>query len=120
LSRCFRAVLRREEENESKSEPMQDRRTGKAQRVVASWQRARDGTRLQDRVGGKKSFIAGGDVHGIKLPSGGGFSGRSGLNPSASSAALPPRLFRSVHCDHVAKTRRAGQIFADPCRRRDL
>jgi len=36
--------------------------------VVASWQRARDGTRLQDRVGGKKSFIAGGDVHGIKLP----------------------------------------------------
>jgi hypothetical protein len=76
-------VLRREEENESKSEPMQDRRTGKAQRVVASWQRARDGTRLQDRVGGKKSFIAGGDVHGIKLPSPEDFSGQDRFDPRA-------------------------------------
>jgi len=76
-------VLRREEENESKSEPMQDRRSGKAQRVVASWQRARDGTRLHDRVGGKKSFIVGGDVHRIKLPSPEDFSGQDRFDPRA-------------------------------------
>jgi hypothetical protein len=62
---------------------MQDRRTGKAQRVVASWQRARDGTHLQDRVGGKKSFIAGDDVHGIKLPSPEDFSGQDRFDPRA-------------------------------------
>ena len=76
-------MLRREEENESKSEPMQDRRTGKAQRVVASWQRARNGTHLHDRVGGKKSFIASDDVHGIKLPTPEDFSGQDRFDPRA-------------------------------------
>ena len=67
--------MRREDEKQGDCKHVQHRRTGKAQRVVASWQRARGGTRLLEAAD-KKPFTASGYFHGIRLPSERDFSGQ--------------------------------------------